>query len=217
MQQLAARLRERHRVEVVIEPADLAAADGAATLQRRLDARKIEPDIVINNAGAGLHGAFVEHDSARLRALMQLDVVAITELTHLYGKRMADRGSGYLLLIASMMAYGPCPSAAAYGAAKAYVLSLAHALHMELAPNVGVTVLSPGLMETGFLGAADWQSLASAKRLMGSPAEAVRIGLDAMFARKPAVIAGRLNNAIALISRILPRQVHAKMALRSSG
>jgi short-subunit dehydrogenase len=68
-------------------------------------------------------------------------------LTYAFAKTMAQRGSGHIPLVASIAGFNPTPMTAAYGAAKAYVISLAEALHVELAPKVGVTVLSPGLIE----------------------------------------------------------------------
>ena len=126
------------------------AAASALNLQRRLDERNIEPNILINNAAFGLSGEFLAQEPERLREMLSLDILTLTELTHLFGKRMAARGSGHILLVASLAAYQPDPLLAAYGAAKHFVLALGIALHVELAPKVGVTVVSPGLMDTEF-------------------------------------------------------------------
>jgi len=216
MQQLAAQLRRRFDVEVTVEAIDLSEPDSAATLQRRLDTRGVDPDILINNAAFGLSSAFVDHDPARLRQMLQLDVIAVTELAHVFGKRMVTKGRGHMLLVASMAAYQPTPILAAYGAAKAFVLSFGEALHAELAPSVTVTVLSPGLMDTGFFEVSGYRPPASMRRTMLSPAKVAEIGLGAMFAGKSSVIAGRLNGFMALSSRFVPRHVLAKMVLRMS-
>lgn len=134
----------------MVKAVDLAEPDSAAALQLRLDNREIEPSILVNNAGFGLSSAFLDQDPQRLRAMLQLDIVTLTELTQVFGKRMAGRGRGHILLVASLAACQPTPLLAAYGAAKAFVLSFGEALHAELAPKVSVTVLSPGLMDTGF-------------------------------------------------------------------
>jgi len=146
MQGLAEDLRGRHGVEVVVEAVDLSEADSAVALRDRLERRGIEPDILVNNAAFGLAGAFIEQEPARLRALLQVDIVSTTELTHVFGQPMARRGRGRILLVASLAAFQPTPLLAAYGAAKAYILSFGEALNLELGPEVGVTVLSPGLM-----------------------------------------------------------------------
>ena len=210
MHRLADDIRREHGVEVLVEPLDLSMPGSADALRQRLDQRGINPGILVNNAGFGLNSAFVDHDPERLRAMLQLNVVSLTELSHIFGRRMAARGSGHILLVASLAAYQPDPLLAAYGASKAYVLSLGEALHVEFAPKVGVTVLSPGLMDTGFNTVSGFQTPPSLKRTELLPAAVARIGLDAMFAGKPSVIAGRLNKVMALSSRMLSRHFAAQ-------
>ena len=216
MQELAAQLKQQHDVDVAVEPADLGMPDGAATLQSRLDGRGIAPDILVNNAGFGLSGNFVDHDPDRLRAMLQLDIVSLTELAHTYGKRMAARGRGHMLLVASMASYQPCPGLASYAAAKAYVLSFGEALHVELAPRVGVTVLSPGLMDTGFNAVSGFRPSPAVRPTVLLPSEVARIGLDALFAGRPSVIAGGLNRVTAFSNRFTSRHLQAKVARRMS-
>ena len=210
MHRLAGDIRGEHGVEVAVEPVDLSVPGSADALRQRLDQRGIEPDILINNAGFGLSGAFVDHDAERMRSMLQLNIVSLTELCHGFGRRMAARGHGHILLVASLAAYQPDPLLAAYGASKAYVLSLGEALHVELAPKVGVTVLSPGLMDTGFNTVSGFQTPPSLKRTELLPAAVAQIGLDAMFAGKPSVVAGRLNKVMAFSSRVVPRQFAAR-------
>ena len=210
MLRLAERIRHEHGVEVVVEPLDLSMHGSAGTLRQRLDQRGIQPEILVNNAGFGLNSAFVDHDPERLRAMLQLNIVSLTELSHIFGRRMHAQGRGHILLVASMAAFQPDPLLAAYGASKAYVLSLGEALHVELAPKVGVTVLSPGLMDTGFNAVSGFQTPPSLKRTELSPATVARIGLNAMFVGKPSVVAGRLNKVMAFSSRLLSRHFAAQ-------
>jgi short-subunit dehydrogenase len=216
MQKLATELRRQHGAECIVEAIDLSEPDSAASLQRRLDQRNIDPDILINNAAFGLAGAFLDHTPERLREMLQLDVITMTELTHVFGKRMAARGRGHVLLVASMAAYGPTPILAAYGAAKAFVLSFGEALHAQLAPKVGVTVLSPGLIDTGFNEVSGYRPEETVRRTMLAPAKVAEIGLDAMFAGRSSVIAGRLNKIMAFSSRFISRQLQAKLVIRLS-
>lgn len=217
---VAASIEATSGVEVRIYPVDLSQAGAVDALDRWLGEKGIEPDVLVNNAGFGLHGAFVDQDLDRLRAMIHLDVVALTELTHLHAGRMRARGHGRILLVGSMAAFQPVALYSAYAAAKAYVLALGEALHVELAPTVTVTVLSPGLMNTGFNDAAGYKTPASLKRMEMLPADVARIGLDALFAGKSGVIAGRLNKVMALASRVMPRHFSAKsqfdMAVRQA-
>ena len=213
LQQLAQSVRRKHTVEVVIEPLDLSVEGSAAVLQERLDARGIEPEIVINNAGCSLYELFVDHDPERLRGMLQLDIISLVELSHLYGRRMASKGQGRILLVGSMAAYQPVALMAAYAGAKAFVLSFGEALHGELAPKVSVTVLSPGLMDTGFNAASGYESPKGLEIMKLPPATVAQIGLDALFAGKSGVIAGRLNKVMAFSSRLMPRHFSAKAAM----
>ena len=216
MQTLAAELRQQHGVEIVVEPIDLSAAGSGVDLQKRLDAQSIEPNILVNNAAFGLSGEFVKQSPERLREMLQLDILSLTELTHLFGKRMASRGAGHILLVASLAAYQPDPLLAAYGAAKHYVLALGVALHVELAPKVVVTVLSPGLMDTGFNEVSGFRPKASLKPSIVSPRKVAEAGLKAMFAGKSSVIVGKLNRITAFSSRFTSRHLQAKLTYRMS-
>ena len=214
MRQLAARLSRQYGVEVLVEAIDLAAADSAATLLRRLDQQHIEVDILVNNAAIGLNSAFIDQPPDHLRAMLQLNVVTFTELAQVFGKRMVARGRGHILLVAGTAAYQPTPILSVYGAAKAFVLSLGEALHVELGSLVNVTVLSPGFMDTDFSEAVGNRAPAWARRTRLSPVKVANIGLAAMFAGKPSVIAGRINRVVAFFGRFLSRHRQAKMVFR---
>lgn len=146
--------------------------------------------------------------------MLQLDVVSFTELTLLIGREMAARGSGRILLVGSLGGYAPTPLMGAYAAAKAYVLSLGEALHVELAPKVGVTVLSPGMMDTGFSAVSGIGIPDGMRRTVLPPGKVAQIGLDALFAGKSSVIAGRLNKASLVLGGVLSRHVRAKLSYR---
>ena len=212
MERLADEIRSACGVEVTVEASDLSEPGAAERLVERLSLKKLDPDILVNNAGFGLNSPFVRHDPQRLRAMLQLNVVSFTELAQAYGRRMADRGTGRILLVGSLSAYQPNPFLAAYGASKAYVLSLGEALTVELAPAVTVTTLSPGLMDTGFNAAAGFETPKSMQRFAMAPAKVAAIGLDAMFAGKSGVIAGRMNKVLAFSSRLFSRHAAAKIA-----
>lgn len=216
MQALATEFRQQHAVEVVVEAIDLSAVGSSLDLQKRLDERSIEPSILINNAAFGLSGEFLMQDVDRLREMLHLDIMTLTELTHLFGKRMAARGRGRILLVASLAAYQPDPLLAVYGAAKHFVLALGVALHVELAPKVTVTVVSPGLMNTEFNEVSGFRPKSSLKPSIVSPVKVAEEGLKAMFAGKSSVIVGKLNRLTALSNRFTSRHLQAKLTYRMS-
>lgn len=214
MEQLAAELRDRYDIQVHVEPLDLGTAGSAAILCKRLETLGVQPDILVNNAAFGMTGPFLEQDDDRLREMLQLDMVTPTELTLLLGRGMATRGNGRILFVGSLAAFQPTPSMAAYGAAKAYILSFAEALHVELAPQVSVSVVSPGLMDTGFNAASGFETPEALRRTILSPATVASIGLDALFEGRSSVVAGRLNKLMALSSRLFSRHFAAQSSYR---
>ncbi|WP_174286277.1 SDR family oxidoreductase [Sphingomonas bacterium] len=215
MQALASELRDRHKVETRVFSIDLSAPGSAAALTERIDTDGIKPDLLLNNAAFGMAGSFVDADHARLLAMLQLDVVTLTELTLLYGRRMMARGRGRILLVGSLASFSPCPNLAAYAAAKAYVLSLGEALNVEFAPAVGVTTLSPGLMDTGFNTASGFKTPAGLQRTILPVEKVARIGVDALLAGKSSVVAGKINKLTAFSNRLLSRHFVAKLSTRA--
>jgi short-subunit dehydrogenase len=216
METLAFNIRAQHGIDVVVQTADLSQAGGATALIIALDDRGLSPTLLVNNAGLGLNERFIEHDRDGVAAMLQLNIGALTELTRLYGQRMAAEGDGHILLVASLAAHIPAPLLAAYAASKAYVLSLGEALHVELAPKVGVTVLSPGYMDTGFDAASGFQPSPMTLRTALAPATVAAIGLDALFAGKSSVVAGGANKVAAVMAKLLPRGFMAQQLHKTS-
>ena len=105
LQALATELRERYRVDVIVEPVDLSNVAAAIQLHQRLHERGVAIDILINNAGHGLQGTFVDATLDAALAMLQLDVVSLTAVTHVFAQDMRTRGRGEILLVASMLAY----------------------------------------------------------------------------------------------------------------
>lgn len=216
MRTLASELERRYGVDTRLFPIDLSVAGSATLLQERLDREGIQPEVLVNNAAFGMAGPFAATDHARLLAMLQLDVVTLTELTLLLGREMAARGHGRILLVGSLASFSPCPHLAAYAAAKAYVLSLGEALNVEFAPAVGVTTLLPGLMDTGFNAASGFRTPPGLRRTILPVEKVARIGADALFAGRPSVVAGRLNKLTAFSNRLLSRHLVAKVSARAA-
>ena len=124
LETLATELREIHRVDVIVEQVDLSSVAAVIQLHQRLRERGIAIDILINNAGHGLQGTFVDGTLDAALAMLQLDVVSLTAVTHVFAQDMRTRGRGKILLVASLLAYQGVEKFAVYAAAKAYVLRL---------------------------------------------------------------------------------------------
>ena len=174
MERLAAQLRQSESVQVVVEGIDLSRAGAGAELKSRLDRRGISVDVLVNNAGYGLYGAFVDQPLQKTLDMLQVNMLALTELTHVFAAEMIKRRSGHILLIASLLGYQAVPGYAAYGASKGYVLLFGEALHAELKPyGIGVTVLSPGATSTGFGSVAGQRNNWTLRMLMMEPAQSL--------------------------------------------
>jgi short-subunit dehydrogenase len=206
----------RFGVEVLLERFDLSQGGSAEALLEAVRNRGIELDVLINNAGQGMHGDFIDQSAQSIDRMLNLNVASLTTLTHRVAGGMAKRGGGHILLVASLTAFMPCPTYAAYAATKAYVRHFGEALHAELAPhNVTVTVLSPGLMATGFLTTAGQAPSIAMQRTMTSPKRAAEIGLEALFARRQTVVAGAMNKAAAAASRIMTRKTQTRIMAKA--
>lgn len=216
LQALAEALRRRYRSDVVVEQVDLSDIAAVVELHRRLRERGIAVDILVNNAGHGLQGPFVENPLDAALAMVQLDVASLTAVTHVFAQDMRARRRGKILLVASLLAYQGVENFAVYAAAKAYVLRLGEALHRELKRDgVTVTVLSPGMSDTGFATAAQQKITPALKRLMMQPAPVVRAGIHALQAGRISVVPGWANKALVILTWATPRWLHQAFLSRA--
>lgn len=198
------------RVEVVI--CDLAVHGQAVELRDQLQSQEIEVEVLINNAGLGVYGMFSEISQDQIMEMLQVDVVALTELTKVFSEQMITRRSGYILLVSSIAAYQPSPTYAVYAAAKSYVLSLGEALNYELKPHgVSVSVVSPGVTATEFFEVAG-QKLTFFQRMSISKSMPVaKKALQAMFAGSPNTIPGLMNKMTVFLTKIVPSEMKKKI------
>ena len=147
--------------------------------------------------------------------MLQLNVMALTELTHAFAADMVRRGAGRILLVGSLGGFQPLPMYAAYAASKAYVLSFGEALHEELKDRgVVVTVLCPGVTATNFLAVSGQESMPLPDALMMESRPVAEIGLKALAAGHASVVPGPANQATAFANRILPRSLFPWLAYR---
>lgn len=216
LQTLAETLRQQYGIEVVTEQVDLSDIAAVTQLHQRLQERGIEIYILINNAGHGLQGPFVDSSLDSALAMVQLDVASLTAITHVFAQDMQKRGNGKILLVASLLAYQGVEDFAVYAAAKAYVLRLGEALHRELKRDgVTVTTLCPGMSETGFATVARQRVTPVLKQLMMQPAPVVRAGIRALQTGRISVVPGWANKALVILTWATPRRLHQAFLSRA--
>jgi len=209
LQTLAEALRQQYRIEVVVEQVDLSDVEAIIQLHQRLREQGIAIDTLINNAGHGLQGPFVDGKLDAALAMLQLDVVSLTAVTHVFAQDMRIRGRGKILLVSSLLAYQGVENFAVYAAAKAYVLRLGEALHREFERDgITATTLCPGMSDTGFATAAQQKITPALKRMMMQPAPVVRAGIRALRIKRISVVAGWPNKAAVIFMWATPRWLH---------
>jgi short-subunit dehydrogenase len=204
---LAEQLRRQHGITVDTISSDLAVPGAAAALVAQLGDRRI--DVLVNNAGVGLYGPLLDASPEALTGMLQLNMVSLTDLTRRLVPKMAERGRGHVLQVASTAAFMPGPLMAGYYASKAYVLSLTEALADEWrGTGVTVTALCPGPIATGFQAGADMgdSKLVKGKKLMTAD-ECAAYAVTAMHAGKVVAIPGLMNRIQAFTPRLLPRRL----------
>jgi hypothetical protein len=146
---LAALADDHEAIEVLV--ADLNTAEGLTAVAERIEDDDRPVDLVVNNAGFGTSGPFVDQDPDRMAGEVGLNVGAVTQLSRAALGVMLPRDRGWLLNVASVAGFQPAPGLAVYAATKAYVISLSESLHEEVrGTGVHVTVLCPGLTRTEF-------------------------------------------------------------------
>jgi short-subunit dehydrogenase len=206
---IADEITTKYGVRVFVFPKDLSAIESATELYQAAREQDLNVEILVNNAGFGYFGFFVETPWEKELEMMNLNIVSLTALTKLFVKDMAARKSGKIMNVASTAAFQPGPLMAVYYATKAFVLSFSEALSNEL-KGTGVTVcaLCPGPTESGFQDAAAMQDskLVKGKKLPTS-AEVAEYGYRAMMKGKVVAIHGFMNAALAQSLRLTPRAV----------
>jgi uncharacterized protein len=208
LQELATELSRAHGVSVRVIAADLTEAGAAQRLHDELQRNHIRIDVLVNNAGFGMQGAFAALPLDRQLQMIHLNVTALTALTGLLLPSMLEHGGGGVLNVGSIAAFQPGPFMAVYYATKAYVVSFSEALADELSGSgLRVSCLAPGATATAFAAEAG----ATESRLFQGDTmtvdEVARIGYDGWKKGKPLVIAGGRNRVRAFMVRLVPRAI----------
>lgn len=199
-------LSARHPGIVVdVVTADLAAPGSGADLYTRVHDLGRSVDVLVNNAGIGLHGAFATQEPDANAAQVQLNCGTLVDLTGRYLPPMIERRHGVVINVASTAAFQPTPGMAVYGATKAFVLSFTEALWQECR-KTGVTVLAlrPGATETEFFDRTGETFMTDGRQTV---TEVVDTAFAALDKSSPTVVSGLRNAVLAAGYRVAPRKL----------
>ncbi|MEX2115369.1 MAG: SDR family oxidoreductase [Bacteroidota bacterium] len=210
---LANRARQMFGVSAHVISKDLARPPAPAEIFKELQTKKINIDVLVNNAGYGLLGPFGYSDSSDQVNMLNVNVMAPIRLTTLFLPAMLLKGSGRILNIASTAGFQPGPFMSGYYASKAFVVSFTVGLAEELRDRgVTVSVLCPGPMATGFRTRAGIKQPALIASLADIDSRVVaRNGFEGLMAGKVIIVPGTLNKLGTLAGRVLPMTMMARI------
>jgi short-subunit dehydrogenase len=209
--ELCSEIGRAHSVNAQYIAMDLSAVGSMQKLENETSERGLEVNLLVNNAGIGLAGDFLESELAQIDRMIDLNIRVLTDLCYLFIARMRRAGGGAIINVASTAAFQSVPYMGAYAATKAYVLSLSEALWEENRRHrIKVMALCPGVTDTNFFAAAEMKR--PPMRVMQSPDEVVDVGLKALRQGRSHVISGWTNYLMTEAERIVPRTVVTRIA-----
>ena len=213
LEALKQELESKYGVVAHVIAEDLSDPAAAARIFAQTESLGLTISVLINNAGFGGHGFFHTRELSAEQAMMQVNVISLTNLTHYYLKGMVRRNQGRILNVSSTASFIPGPLQAVYYATKAFVTSFSQAIAEEVAEsNVTVTALCPGAVATGFVDAGDlagvdiWKKAKSAQSVAQCGYQAMEKGKLVAFNE------GQLKFLLNWITPLLPRKVVLKMS-----
>jgi short-subunit dehydrogenase len=214
LENLKTSILKNHSVQIHLIEKDLSKANAAEEVYDYVKSQQWEIDILINNAGFGYYGMFMDAPIPKDEEMIQLNMLTLTKLTKLFAAGMIHRGKGRIMNVASTAAFQPGPTMAVYYATKAYVLHFSEALSNELeGTGVTVTTLCPGATASGFQATASMEESALVKgKNLPTSYEVAAYGYKAMMKGKRVAIHGLMNYLMALSVRFSPRDLVLKVA-----
>ena len=205
-QQKLEEVQKELKTKTPLRSMDLSLAENCVELYKQVG----DIDILINNAGFGTCGEFIETDLVTELNMINTNVCAVHTLTKLFLQDMCKKNSGYILNVASIAGFMPGPHMATYHATKAYVLKLTQSIYEELRKrnsNVKISALCPGPIKTPFLEKANVEF----KTKVMTSTEVANYAIDKMFEGKYMILPGANNKMIRFLSKIVPDKTIGKI------
>lgn len=209
LQEIQNFLTNKYQVNVIVISQDLTKHNAPQMLFDTLNQQQIQIDVLVNSAGFGDYGFFVESSWEKMQQMIQLNIMTVTHLTRLFLPGMIQRGQGKILNLGSTASFQPGPLMAVYFATKAYILSFTEAIANEIqGTGVTATVLCPGPTESGFQVTANQQASKFIKgKKLAKAAEVAQLGYQALTQGKTVVVHGFANKLLIFSNRLVPRNL----------
>lgn len=206
LERTASELHQQYGVEVVPIAKDLFKREAPFEVCDEITQRNIAISALVNNAGQGQYGEFIETDINRELDIIQLNIGAYVTLTKCFLKQMVERNEGKILNVSSIGGEMPGPLQSVYHATKAFVTSFTEAIRDEVKEtHVTITALLPGVTETDFFRKADQEDAKMVKEGdLADPAKVAKDGYEALMAGKDKIISGLMNKAMVASSHVMP-------------
>lgn len=203
---LAKQLQEQFSIKVFSFFIDLTAENAAERVFDFCLQKKIQIDLLINNAGIFFFKEVIHCQEQKIETILQLHIMTLTRLSILFAKDMAKRKTGFIIQMSSLSAFMSFPGISLYAASKSYVRSFSRSLYYEMrAYNVGITVACPGAIDTSLYNLSKAKrKLALKLKILMPPQKLVKIILKKTFAKKQQVIPGFINVLFLSIIFIIP-------------
>lgn len=202
----SAELEREYNIEVVKIAKDLFDPENALDLYNEVIIKKIQIDALVNDAGQGQYGEFVETDIHRELKIIQLNISSVVVLTKLFLQDMVKRGDGKILNLSSVASKIPGPLQSVYHGTKAFVQSFTEAIRNEVKDSgVVVTALLPGATDTDFFNKADMEdSKIVEEGKLADPAKVAKDGYDALMKDDDMVVSGFKNKVQVAMGNVMP-------------
>jgi len=217
LQNIATEFEQQFGINAIAIPTDLFKPQNSFQLYDAVKAKGIEVNVLVNDAGQGQYGKFVDTDIEKELAIIQLNISSLVVLTKLFLKDMVARGEGKILNLSSIASKTPGPWQSVYHGTKAFVQSFTEAVRAEVKENgITVTALLPGVTDTDFFNKADMNDSKAVQdeSKKADPADVAKDGYKALMKGDDMVVSGFKNKVQVAMGAITPDNVQAEQTYK---
>ncbi len=194
---------------------DLSQPNAVMEVFDELQKRGLQVDILVNNSGFGIRGRFSDTDLEQELQILQVNIIALTQLTKLIIPGMIEKGFGKILNLGSICSFTPCPLQAVYCASKAYVLNFSNAIRFELAgTGVTVTTLCPGATKTEFPKKTNMEETILFKKMVMEAKTVAKIAYRGLSKNKKTIVPGIINKLLVHLIPFTPARITEELTMK---